>query len=232
MPRTYRPQRRARSVERTRARIIEAASELLPSSPNMSVDDIAERADVSVQTLYTHFGSKRGLLLAVIDSLQQDAGLYADFDTVWSSPDGETALRRMLATTLRLWHGAWPFVGFTEQLRRTDEEIGRYLHEVDGYRRSNLVSITERLSLERRLRPGLDAGTAAALVFALSLPSIYEELVVIGGWRLDDAVRLAVDAAVNAILDPTSAPVTDPPADWSSALRPASIDLGALRPDG
>ena len=219
-------------MEQTRARIIAAARELLPTSADISVDAIAARAEVSVQTLYTHFGSKRGLVLAVIDSIQQDAGLYSEFDTVWSSPDGETALRRMLGATFRLWHGAWPFVSFTERLRRSDDEIRRYLHEVDGYRRSNLISITERLSVERRLRPGLDALNAAGLAFALSLPAVYEELVVLAGWNVDVALQRSVDTAVEAVVDPSTPPVTDPPADWSSALRAASIDLGRGPHDG
>jgi AcrR family transcriptional regulator len=189
----------------------------------MSVDAIAAKAEVSVQTLYTHFGSKRGLLLAVIDSIQQDVGLYADFDAVWSSRDGGTALRRMLEATFRLWHGAWPFISFTEQMRRTDDEIGRYLEEVDGYRRSNLRSITDRLSFERRLRPGLDAERAAELAFALSLPSVYEELAVRRARAFEEAMGLLVDAAVDAIVDASTAPATDPPADWSTVLRPASV---------
>src|SRR5262245_31406044 len=141
VPRTYRPRNRARSMERTRVRIIETAQELLPTTGDMPVDEIAARAEVSVQPIYTHFGSKRGLLVAVIDAVQRQSGLYAEFATVWESPDGETALRRMLGATFRLWDHSWPFVSFTERVRRSDEEIRRYLLEVDGYRRSNLVSI-------------------------------------------------------------------------------------------
>ena len=219
MPRAYRSRLRAQTTERTRERIIETTRALLPTAADLSVDEIAARAEVSVQTLYTHFGSKRGLLLAVIDTLQRDVGLYADFETVWSSPDGETALRRMLASTFRLWHKAWPLVSFTERVRRTDEEIRRYLLEVDGYRRSDLVWITERLLEERRLRAGLDGRTAAELAFGLSIPSVYEELVVLQGWSLQRATQAVERAAVAGIVDPATTPVTEPPADWSAAIR-------------
>jgi AcrR family transcriptional regulator len=210
-------------MARTRARIIETARQLLPASADLPVDEIAARAGVSVQTLYTHFGSKRGLLLAVIDTLQRDVGLYSDFDHVWSSHDGETALRRMLEATLRLWHRAWPFVSFTERVRRTDEEIRRHMLDVDGYRRANLVTITERLEQEGRLRTGLDAGSAAQLAFALSLPSVYEELVVLRGWPLERAADKIVTTVTSALVDPSTAAVTGPAADWSSALRADSV---------
>ena len=217
-------------MQHTRARIVAAARALLPASTTLSVDVIAAEAGVSVQTLYTHFGSKRGLLLAVIDGLQSDVGAYADFDAVWSSRDGETALRRMLGATIGLWDRGWQLIAVIERMRRTDEEIGRYLREVDGYRRSNLRSITDRLAAEGRLRQPLDAGAAADLAFALSLPAVYEELVVVRGWTPEFATAVAVESAVDAIIDPSTVTVVDPPADWSSALRPDAVDLGRAGP--
>jgi AcrR family transcriptional regulator len=210
-------------MARTRARIVDAARELLPSGATVPVDAIADRAAVSVQTLYSHFGSKRGLLLAVIDSVQQDAGLYADFELVWSSPDGETALRRMLEATIRIWDGAWAIVGFAERARRVDPEIQGHLREVDGYRRSNLISIAQRLAVEGRLRTGHDAATVADLAFALSLPSVYEELVLVRGWPLERAVSTVTESVVTAVIDPATVPVLEPAADWSSVLRPTDI---------
>ncbi len=209
-------------MARTRERIIEAARGLLPAGGDMPVDSIASAAGVSVQTLYAQFGSKRGLLLAVIDTIQRDAGLYADFERVWQSPDGETALRRMLEATLRIWDGAWPFVEFSERARRTDPEIRRHLREVDGYRLANLRSITDRLASERRLRTGIDPAAAADVAFAMSLPAAYEQLVRVRGWGIDRAMAAVSDAVVAAIVDPERPAVLEPPADWSAALRPAA----------
>lgn len=219
MPREYTPRARARSMARTRARIIETARQLLPDAATVPVDTIAAAAGVSVQTMYTHFGSKRGLLMAVIDAVQRDAGTYADFERVWQSADGETALRRMLEATFRIWDGAWPVVEFAERARRTDPEILRYLREVDGYRRANLRSITDRLATEGRLRHGLDAERAADAVFALSIPPVYEELVRVRGWPLARSTAIMTETVVAAIIDPTTAPVVEPAADWSSVLQ-------------
>ncbi len=226
MPRRYRSTTRAASSASTRDRIIEAARRLLPSGTDVPVDAIAAEAGVSVQTLYTQFGSKRGLLLAVIDTIQRDAGVYADFDRVWQSPDGETALRRMLEATVRIWHGAWPFVEFSERARRTDPEIRSHLREVDGYRLANLRSITDRLAIEGRLRAGVGAGDAADLAFAMSLPAAYEQLVVVRGWPIERAMAALVTAILAALIDPDRPPVVDPPADWSAALRPAQALAG------
>jgi AcrR family transcriptional regulator len=219
MPRKYTPRTRALSMANTRERIIDVARELLPGAAELSVDAIAAEARVSVQTLYAHFGSKRGLLIAVIDSTQRDVGLYADFDRVWQSPDGETALRRMLEATFQLWAGAWPLVSFSERARKADPEIEQYLREVDGYRRANLRSITDQLVLEGRLPKGIDAASAADIAFALSMPSVHEQLVVVRGWPAARVVTTMSDAAVAAIIDP-EVPFAGRPADWSAVLRP------------
>jgi AcrR family transcriptional regulator len=210
-------------MARTHARILDAARQLLPDAASLPVDAIAASAGVSVQTLYTHFGSKRGLLLAVIDAAQRESGLYVDFEHVWRSPDGETALRRMIEATFRIWDRAWAVVEFAERARRVEPEILHYLREVDGYRLANLASITDRLAVEGRLRSGLDARTAAEAAFALSVPSVYEELVKVRQWPLDVASSVAVQAVVSGLVDPATAPVVDPPADWSSALRPQEV---------
>jgi len=222
MPRAYASRNRAQSAARTRARIVEVARELLPTSAALPVDAIAVAAGVSVQTLYTHFGSKRGLLMAVIDTTQRDVGLYVDFERIWRSPDGETALRRMLVATFRLWDGAWPLVAFSERARRTEEEIERYVRDVDGYRLANLRSITEQLALEGRLRPGIDAEEAADVAFTASLPSVYQQLVLVRRWPVERASMVIADAAVVSITDPAVA-FSGPPADWSSALRPPDV---------
>lgn len=219
MARAYASRNRAESAAGTRARIVEAARELLPTAADLPVDAIAAAAGVAVQTLYTHFGSRRGLLMAVIDSTQRDVGLYVDFERIWQSPDGETALRRMLDATFRLWDRAWTLVAFAERARRVDGEIERYVREVDGYRLANLRSITDQLALEGRLRRGIDAEQAADLAFVASMPSVYQQLVLVRGWPVERAAIVIADVAVVSITNPAVA-FSGPPADWSSALRP------------
>lgn len=218
--RPYTHRHRAESTARTRERIVATALELLPAGSDVSVDTIAETAGVSVQTIYTHFGSKRGLLIAALDAAQRDAGLYADLDWVWSSPDGETALRRMAEATVRLWDRAWPFVAFSERARRMDPEIGRHLAEVDRYRRLNLRSITDRLADEGRLRVGVGADRAADLAFALTVPSVYDELVHAQAWPVADAAAMVAETVASSIIEAASPSAIDAPADWSDVLRP------------
>ncbi|MDF1606336.1 TetR/AcrR family transcriptional regulator [Nocardioides sp. YIM 152315] len=64
--RRYTMTARAEAVERTRLRLLDAAIELAETRlvSEISLDDIAATAGVSVQTLLRHFGSRAGLIEA------------------------------------------------------------------------------------------------------------------------------------------------------------------------
>lgn len=67
--RTYTMTARARSVEQTRTRILDATFALHSErlAGDIALDDVAERAGVSVQTVLRHFGNRDGLLWATAE---------------------------------------------------------------------------------------------------------------------------------------------------------------------
>jgi AcrR family transcriptional regulator len=217
-PRTYQQAKRADAAAKTRRRIIGATRRLTVAGGAPSVDAIAAGAKVSVQTVYAHFGSKRGLLFATIDEVQRGAGLYDAFGLVWSSPDGETALRRMVDATVRLWDGIWPFVEWFLRSARDDPETAEALRRADTGRHLHLWQITKRLDQEGRLRRGNSPERAADMAFAMTTPTSYEELVRTRGWQVDAAVDALGDAVASALIEPGTRPGLDPPPDWSGAI--------------
>jgi AcrR family transcriptional regulator len=200
----------------TRQRIIRATRQMARRGSELRVDDIALRAGVSVQTIYAHFGSKRGVVLAAIDDMQREIGFYQDLDSVFASPHGEAALRRMIDVTFSLWDRGWPLVAFTLRARRSDSELAAQISEVDTMRRSQLWIICRRIDAEGRLRTPGAAEPAADIAFALSTPTVYEELVQVRGWPPDHAAATVAGIVVDAIVDPMTQPVTVPPPDWSA----------------
>jgi len=210
----------------TRQRIIRATRQMVKRGSELPVDEVARRAGVSVQTIYSNFGSKRGLVLAAIDDMQQEVGLYDELEAVFASPHGEAALRRMLQATFRLWDRGWPLVAFTLRARRIDKELGAQLTEVDTMRRTHLWVICRRLDMEGRLRTPGAAEPAADVAFALSTPTVFEDLVHGRGWPADHAADTVADIVVAAIVDPTTQPMTDPPPDGGA------LGLGMGTPSG
>lgn len=207
--------RRAATTAQTRRRILRATRELVPrAGASLPVAEIARAAGVAVQTIYDHFGSKGGLLMATVNDVQQSSGLYAAFAEVFRSPDGETAMRRMLAATVGMWHGAWPFVEFTVRARRSDAVVGTAMDNLDGLRFAHFRAIVQRLEDEGRLRAGSSIHWATAQAVALSSPTVYEDLVVRGSGSLEGAVDAIARAVLGAIIDPDAGFRDLPPPDW------------------
>jgi AcrR family transcriptional regulator len=213
--RQYRQTERARSAEATRARIIAAARELIPASAgSLPVGEIARHAGVAVQTIYDQFGSKGGLLMATVNDVQRTGGLLAAFGDVFSSSDGESAMRRMLAATVRLWHTAWPFVAFTLRARRIDPVVASEMDNLDLLRFAHFGAIVARLDEEGRLRPQRSVAWATTQAFALSTATVYEELAVRRRGSLDAATATVVDAVLGLIIEPGSVAHAPGPPDW------------------
>ena len=209
--------RRTATAAQTRRRIIGATRELVPKAgASLPVAEIARAAGVALQTIYDHFGSKGGLLMATVADVQRSMGLYAAFEEVFHSPDGETAMRRMLAATVSQWHGAWPFVEFTIRARRSDSVVATEMARLDRLRFAHFEAIVQRLDDEGRLRAGATVASATTEAFALSTATVYEELAVRRSGSSDAAVDTVTRAVLGAILEPGVAAREAPAPDWAA----------------
>ena len=237
--RTYRQGRRAEARAETRARILAAAQELIPGAgSSLPVTAIARHAGVAVQTIYDQFGSKGGLLIAVVNELQRSAGLFEAFSGVFRSPDGETAMRRMIDATVTFWGRAWPYLEFLLRSRRIDPVVGREMDFIDRLRNAHYWAIARRLEEEGRLREGLTADDAADQAFAFTTPTVYEELAVRSGASTASAVDTVTRAVLAVILEPGAEAANVGPPDWAALeqaaaarAREAGSDPARLSPD-
>lgn len=102
-PRPYRLGERAATVADTRRRIVDAARALLcEGGPQRSVEDVARRADVARATVYQHYGSKLGLVEAVIADLEERADLAGLTRVVTDTPPADL-LAAVLHDGCRYW---------------------------------------------------------------------------------------------------------------------------------
>lgn len=215
---------RAQRSAETRRRVIDAARELIPAAVGTSlpVVDIARHAGVAVQTLYDQFGSKGGLLIALVDDLQQSAGLFAAFGDVFAAPHGEEALRRMIAATVGFWGRVWPYIEFLLRARRIDPVVQTEMDFLDRLRHAHYWAIARRLEDEGRLRGGRSAEWAADQAFALTTPTVYEEIAARRRGDVATAIETATIAALAVIVEPGTVPVTIPPPDWAALEQAAA----------
>jgi AcrR family transcriptional regulator len=215
--RQYVQSRRAELRAETRARILAAARELIPTAESsLPVGAIARHSGVAIQTIYDQFGSKGGLLVALIADLQASLGLFEEFRAVFSSAHGEQAMRRMIEVTIAFWGRAWPFLEFALRVRRIDPVVRREMEFLDRLRHAHYWAITKRLEDEGRVRQGRSAEWAADQAFALTIPNVYEELAINRSAPLADVVDAVTEAVLAVVLEPGASVMVDPPPDWSA----------------
>ncbi|MBV9417478.1 MAG: TetR/AcrR family transcriptional regulator [Solirubrobacterales bacterium] len=87
--------RREQMAQQTRRDILGAARRLFAERgySATSINDIAEEAGVAIQTIYARLGSKRGMLLALIDLIDEEAGVGTLAEEVTSARTPLAALR-------------------------------------------------------------------------------------------------------------------------------------------
>ena len=95
--------RRERMAAETRRDILEAARRLFAARgyAATSVGDIAQEAGVAVQTIYSRLGSKRGMLMALVDLIEEESGRAEAAERVFAAQAPEAVLRASVQLTAR-----------------------------------------------------------------------------------------------------------------------------------
>ena len=157
-PRPYRLGQRQATTEQTRARIINAARELLAESSGFSgfsIDAVARQADVARMTVYHQFGSKIGLLEALSDSLAAHGGMEHLADA-FRRPEPLDALDEYITVFGRFWSADRLVMRRLRALAALDPDFEHVIRARDEWRRQGLRVIVQRFA-EKHGRPAPEA---------------------------------------------------------------------------
>ncbi len=157
-PRPYRLGQRQATTEQTRARIINAARELLAESSGFSgfsIDAVARQADVARMTVYHQFGSKIGLLEALSDSLAAHGGMEHLADA-FRRPEPLDALDEYITVFGHFWSADRLVMRRLRALAALDPDFEHVIRTRDEWRRQGLRVIVQRFA-EKHGRPAPEA---------------------------------------------------------------------------
>ena len=195
--RTYNSTRRSRQAAETRAEILTVAVELFGEQgwSGTTLAAIASRAGVAVETIYSGFGSKKGLLRAAID-----VAVVGDTDEVpfAERPEalrlGEGSLDERLAAAAQVItdvnERTVPVGRALVEAARADEELERWRIESDGRRRVDVAAGFERI-FGRPVE-----GRELEFLWAIFGHELYMQLVVDAGMSRADYEACLIDAMV------------------------------------
>ncbi len=175
-----------------------------------TVNRIAQRADVAVQTLYHAWGSKQALLRAVMETAvtgEDEVGVEANFPPVsivgGLDPADAADPEKLLAFLVHAFRdmaeraaSAWLTY---RDAAATDPGVAADWQQLMEIRRSNIRMLMDRIPA-RRLRPGLTKAVAADTAWVIASPDTYDQLVRRGGYSLEAFEKWLLDTLCAALL--------------------------------
>jgi len=169
-PRPYRLGEREVAIHQTRARIIEAARELLMISDgftSFTIEAVARQADVARMTVYYQFGSKTGLLEAICDSLAANGGI-TQLGNAIRAEDARAALAECIHIFSVFWDSDRLITRRLRGLASLDQEFEQVVRARDERRRKGLRVIVQRLAEQERWPAPEAIDQAIDLLFTLT----------------------------------------------------------------
>jgi AcrR family transcriptional regulator len=146
--RAYHSPKRDSAAQRTRARIIAAATRQLRSargSSSLSLEGVAEAAGVTRVTVYKQFGSRRGLLEAVFDHVAREGGLHR-IPQAMAEKDPRVALERVVAIFCDFWYYNRKMMGRIVGAGAIEPRLELAIRERNERRRTLIATVLKRMA--------------------------------------------------------------------------------------
>jgi AcrR family transcriptional regulator len=202
--RTYKSLVRQRQAGDTRRRIVDAARQLLQSEgyDGMTIEAIAQRAEVSAQSVYAIFRSKTGILTELLDQYTFGDAYDEAVRQALSAKDPETRLR-LAARIARQIHE--PLSAAFDLLRGAGvvaPELAKLEQQREGLRYERQERMIISLRDAGRLPQGLNHATARDIFWMLTGRDVYRMLVRERGWSPQKYQDWLADTLVHSLLSP------------------------------
>jgi AcrR family transcriptional regulator len=199
--------RREQQAASTRRDIVEAARSLFAEIgyTRTTVAKIAERAGVSVQTIYDSVGSKGAIVGALNDRIDEEGEVAA----LAAAMQVEDDPRRIVELAYTIGYNISSRCEDIAKVTFTAAAVEPELAEVgaEGMRRhrGGMRGVAGRLASLGALRADVDVQRAADVLAAMSEPQVVFTFVDGYGWTYEQWFEWAVDAVCELLLDPDRA---------------------------
>jgi len=170
----------------TRQRILDAARRLLVEGiySQVTMEEIARQAGVAYQTLYGIFRTKLRLAEAIVAAdWPHITAAVKLLDAARESSDPEIWLATLATMSRRIYEPCADLMRFMRESGDT-ALLGRY-RQIERGRHDRLRELRELLDKSPRLRPQLTTAEAIDVVWSLSGPDHYIQMVFERGWSAD-----------------------------------------------
>jgi AcrR family transcriptional regulator len=189
-------------ADQTRREILEAARRLFAERGYVgtSVSDIAEAAGVAVQTIYARLESKRGMLMGLIELIDEQAGVGDLATAVTTATTPADALRAEVRLTRAFQERCGDIIGALFAAAGAEPDLAGAVAEGQRRHRKGARLAVEQIIELGGLQAGVSPERATALIALSTTHEAWRELVDAHGLTWDDAEAWLIEALGRAVL--------------------------------
>jgi len=200
--RPYNSPIRQQQADETRQRIVEAARKLMLASgfDGTTIEAIASEADVSVQTVYAIFGSKKGIVAELMDRARFGDAYRKAVTKTREAKDAVARLRGVASVTREVYASERAEMEVLRGAGAVAPELALREREAESQRFEAQGRNADFLTASGRLRPGITTSAARDIMWALTGRETFRMLVVERRWSLSRYEDWLADTLIRALL--------------------------------
>jgi AcrR family transcriptional regulator len=201
---THRSTRRQRQAQGTRADILAAARQLFSERgyAHVAMSDIASAADVAVQTIYSSVGSKRALVFALVDLIDEEAEVPALARRIAEAPSAGETLAAGVHLTRQMQERVGDVIAVLMSAAVVDADAAAAAEVGLARHRGGANVVAKRIDTLGGMRDGVTVKEAAASFSMLTSTAVYKQCREEFGWSFDRCERWMLASLTDLLLAP------------------------------
>lgn len=190
-----------RKSERTRDEILDAAWALIAErGADISLAEIAGAVGMTRQSIYVHFGSRAGLLVALVRRADARADIHRKFTMALATVESRARLRACLGVWFDLVPEIYPVARDLVRLRGDDSDAATAWNDRMDELRRVYRTLTRGLHDAGLLAPQWTAARAADFMWAGSSVETWGLLTAERGWSAASAAEAIIQSMERTLL--------------------------------
>ena len=198
----YRTSRRQRQAEATRRDILDAARKLFRERgfAATSVAAIADEADVAVQTIYSAVGSKRAVVVSLVDVIDEEVEIGPLLRGLDEIEKPREVIALMTTITRQIQERCGDIIATLTAASHSEPDVLAAAEEGRRRHRFGAGRLAARLAELGALRKGVDEERAGDVLALLTSTETYAQLTQRHGWSFDEAEQWMRESLARLLL--------------------------------
>ncbi|MGE0009604.1 MAG: TetR/AcrR family transcriptional regulator [Candidatus Babeliales bacterium] len=200
--RSYNADSRQAQAQKNKERILATAQKLFESKgfTKVTIEQIAQKAEVSVPSIYAIFKSKIGILRELIDTALPSTEREALIHRAKTEKSPKERLRITAAITRQLYDAEHAQLGLLQHAAILDPLFKKLQQEREQRRYKRLEESMNIMAQEKGFAKDLTTSQAHDILWAFTGRDLYRLLVIERGWSSNDYEKWLGNTLVKALL--------------------------------